>query len=402
MRPTFEEIRKVDDNGKEYWSSRELCNAMGYSGYWKFQNVIDKAIKVASEKGMDINDHFNHVVEMVKLGSGSFRKVEAFHLSRMACMIISENADSRKLLVKQARAYFSQSVSTTELMRNSLESNILLYKTAQGETRIEVIFNNETFWMSQKKMAALFGVDVRTISYHIGQIYETGELDKMATIRKIGIVQTEGERDVERAPLFYNLDVIIAVGYRVNSYQATQFRIWATSVLKEFIIKGYVLDDERLKQGKHFGKDYFDDLLERIREIRTSERRYYQKITDIYAECSADYDAKAESTKLFYKMVQNMMHLAVTNHTAASELMRKFTTMEDWKNRLKLLLETMDYDAKSSAGKVSQEEAREKAYSEYEKYKVIQDRSYISDFDRFNSGNDDDTPLLPFDIDPKE
>ena len=402
MRPTFEEIRKVDDNGKEYWSSRDLCNAMGYSGYWKFQNVIDKAIKVASEKGMDIDDHFNHVVEMVKLGSGSFRKVEAFHLSRMACMIISENADSRKLLVKQARAYFSQSVSTTELMRNSLESNILLYKTAQGETRIEVIFNNETFWMSQKKMAALFGVDVRTISYHIGQIYETGELDKMATIRKIGIVQTEGERDVERAPLFYNLDVIIAVGYRVNSYQATQFRIWATSVLKEFIIKGYVLDDERLKQGKHFGKDYFDDLLERIREIRTSERRYYQKITDIYAECSADYDAKAESTKLFYKMVQNMMHLAVTNHTAASELMRKFTTMEDWKNRLKLLLETMDYDAKSSAGKVSQEEAREKAYSEYEKYKVIQDRSYISDFDRFNSGNDDDTPLLPFDIDPKE
>ena len=151
MRPTFEEIRKVDDNGKEYWSSRELCNAMGYSGYWKFQNVIDKAIKVASEKGMDIDDHFNHVVEMVKLGSGSFRKVEAFHLSRMACMIISENADSRKLLVKQARAYFSQFVSTTELMQNSLESNILLYKTAQGETRIEVIFNNETFWMSQKK-----------------------------------------------------------------------------------------------------------------------------------------------------------------------------------------------------------------------------------------------------------
>ena len=402
MRPTFEEIRKVDDNGKEYWSSRELCNAMGYSGYWKFQNVIDKAIKVASEKGMDIDDQFNHVVEMVKLGSGSFRKVEAFHLSRMACMIISENADSRKLLVKQARAYFSQSVSTTELMRNSLESNILLYKTAQGETRIEVIFNNETFWMSQKKMAALFGVDRATITYHISQIYESGELQREATCRKIQQVQLEGERDVERAPLFYNLDVIIAVGYRVNSYQATQFRIWATSVLKEFIIKGYVLDDERLKQGKHFGKDYFDDLLERIREIRTSERRYYQKITDIYAECSADYDAKAESTKLFYKMVQNMMHLAVTNHTAASELMRKFTTMEDWKNRLKLLLETMDYDAKSSAGKVSQEEAREKAYSEYEKYKVIQDRSYISDFDRFNSGNDDDTPLLPFDIDPKE
>lgn len=313
MRPTFEEIRKVDGNGKEYWSSRDLCNAMGYSGYWKFQNVIDKAIKVASEKGMNIDEHFNHAVDMFKVGNGAFRKVEAFHLSRMACMIISENADSRKLLVKQARAYFSQSVSTTELMQNSLESNILLYKTAQGETRIEVIFNNETFWMSQKRMAALFGVDRATITYHISQIYESGELQREATCRKIQQVQLEGERDVERAPLFYNLDVIIAVGYRVNSYQATQFRIWATSVLKEFIIKGYVLDDERLKQGKHFGKDYFDDLLERIREIRTSERRYYQKITDIYAECSADYDAKAESTKLFYKMVQNMMHLAVTN-----------------------------------------------------------------------------------------
>lgn len=399
MRPSFDNIRRQDEGGNEYWSSRDLCAAMGYSAYWKFQRVIDKAIKVAGEKGMNVDDHFNQAVDMVRIGSGSFRKVNIFRLSRMACMIVAENANVKKVLVQQARDYFTRTISINELMQNSLSSNILLYKTAQGEARIEVIFNSETFWMSQKRMADLFGVDVRTVNYHLGQIYETGELTKEATIRKIGIVQTEGERDVERAPLFYNLDVIIAVGYRVNSYQATQFRIWATSVLKEFIIKGYVLDDERLKQGKHFGKDYFDDLLERIREIRTSERRYYQKITDIYAECSADYDAKAESTKLFYKMVQNMMHLAVTNHTAASELMRKFTTMEDWKNRLKLLLETMDYDAKSSAGKVSQEEAREKAYSEYEKYKVIQDRSYISDFDRFNSGNDDDTPLLPFDID---
>lgn len=462
MRPTFDAIRRTDENNKEYWSSRDLCNAMGYSTNWKFQNVINKAIAVANQKGMKIDDHFNQTVDMVKLGSGAYRKVNIFRLSRMACMIIAENADGKKPLVQQAREYFSQSVSTTELIQNSLESNILLYKTAQGETRIEVIFNNETFWMSQKRMADLFGVDRATIAYHLSQIYESGELTKEATCRKIQQVQLEGERDVERAPLFYNLDVIIAVGYRVNSYQATQFRIWATSVLKEFIIKGYVLDDERLKQGKHFGKDYFDDLLERIREIRTSERRYYQKITDIYAECSADYDAKAESTKLFYKMVQNMMHLAVTNHTAAEIVYERadaemphmglttwkkapdgrvqksdtivaknylsdeelsqlnaittsfldlaesrarrhiVTTMEDWKNRLKLLLETMDYDAKSSAGKVSQEEAREKAYSEYEKYKVIQDRSYISDFDRFNSGNDDDTPLLPFDIDPKE
>ena len=461
MRPTFDAIRRMDENNKEYWSSRDLCNAMGYSTNWKFQNVINKAIAVANQKGMKIDDHFNQTVDMVKLGSGAYRRVNIFRLSRMACMIIAENADGKKPLVQQAREYFSQSVSITELIKKSLESNILLYKTAQGETRIEVIFNNDTFWMSQKRMADLFGVDVRTVNYHLGQIYETGELQKEATIRKIGIVQNEGERDVERVPLFYNLDVIIAVGYRVNSYQATQFRIWATSVLKEFIIKGYVLDDERLKQGKHFGKDYFDDLLERIREIRTSERRYYQKITDIYAECSADYDAKSESTKLFFKMVQNMMHLAVTHHTAAEIVYNRadaeqpymglttwnkapngrvqksdtivaknylsdtelnqlnaittsfldlaetraqrhiITTMEDWRKRLAQFLAAMDYEANPSAGTVSQDEARVKAYGEYEKYKLIQDRSYISDFDRFNKG-DDDTPLLPFDLNPKE
>ena len=461
MRPTFDAIRRTDENNKEYWSSRDLCNAMGYSTNWKFQNVINKAIAVANQKGMKIDDHFNQTVDMVKLGSGAYRKVNIFRLSRMACMIIAENADGKKPLVQQAREYFSQSVSTTELMYNTLESNILLYKTAHGETRIEVIFNNDTFWMSQKRMADLFGVDVRTVNYHLGQIYETGELQKGATIRKIGIVQNEGERDVERAPLFYNLDAIIAVGYRVNSYQATQFRIWATSVLKEFIIKGYVLDDERLKQGKHFGKDYFDDLLERIREIRTSERRYYQKITDVYAECSADYDAKSENTKLFFKMVQNMLHLAVTRHTAVEIVYNRadaeqphmglttwkkapdgrvqksdtivaknylsdtelnqlnaittsfldlaetraqrhiITTMEDWRKRLTQFLAAMDYEANPSSGAVSQDEARAKAYGEYEKYKLIQDRSYISDFDRFNKG-DDDTPLLPFNLNPKE
>lgn len=461
MRPTFDAIRRTDENNKEYWSSRDLCNAMGYSTNWKFQNVINKAIAVANQKGMKIDDHFNQTVDMVKLGSGAYRKVNIFRLSRMACMIIAENADGKKPLVQQAREFFSQSVSTTELIQNSLESNILLYKTAQGETRIEVIFNNETFWMSQKRMADLFGVDRATIAYHLSQIYESGELTKEATCRKIQQVQLEGERDVERTPLFYNLDTIIAVGYRVNSYQATQFRIWATSVLKEFIIKGYVLDDERLKQGRHFGKDYFDDLLERIREIRTSERRYYQKITDVYAECSADYDAKSESTKLFFKMVQNMMHLAVTHHTAAEIVFNRadaeqphmglttwekapngrvqksdtivaknylsdtelkqlngittsfldfaetraqrhiITTMEDWRKRLAQFLAAMDYEANPSAGTVSQDEARAKAYGEYEKYKLIQDRSYISDFDRFNNG-DDDMPLLPFDLNPKE
>ena len=338
MRPSFDNIRRQDEGGNEYWSSRDLCAAMGYSAYWKFQRVIDKAIKVAGEKGMNVDDHFNQAVDMVRIGSGSFRKVNIFRLSRMACMIVAENADAQKVLVQQARDYFTRTISTNELMQNSLSSNILLYKTAQGEARIEVIFNSETFWMSQKRMADLFGVDVRTVNYHLGQIYETGELTKEATIRKIGIVQSEGERDVERTPLFYNLDAIIAVGYRVNSYQATQFRIWATSVLKEFIIKGYALDDERLKQGKHFGKDYFDDLLERIREIRTSERRYYQKITDIYAECSTDYDKNAPTTRDFYAMIQNRFHYAITGQTAAEIVYTKADHTKEhmglttWKN----------------------------------------------------------------------
>ncbi len=164
MRPTFDNIRKVDDNGKEYWNSRELCNALGYSAYWKFRRVIDKAIRVAGEKGMNVDEHFNQAVDMFKVGNGAFRKVEIFRLSRMACMIIAENADGKKPLVQQAREYFSQSVSTAKLIQDSLKSNILLYKTAQGETHIEVIFNNETFWMSQKRMAELFGVDVRTVN----------------------------------------------------------------------------------------------------------------------------------------------------------------------------------------------------------------------------------------------
>lgn len=429
---------------------------MGYSANWKFQRVIDKAIKVAGEKGMKVDEHFNQAVDMVKIGNGSFRKVSIFRLSRMACMIIAENADNRKVLVQQARDYFGQSVSMIELLNNSLSSNILLYKTAQGEARIEVIFNSETFWMSQKRMADLYNVDVSTINYHLKEIFKSGELTESSVIRKIPITANDGK---DYNTLVYNLDAIIAVGYRVNSYQATQFRIWATSVLKEFIIKGYALDDDRLKQGKHFGKDYFDDLLERIREIRTSERRYYQKITDIYAECSADYDAKSESTKLFFKMVQNMMHLAVTHRTAAEIVYERadsemphmglttwkkapdgrvqksdtivaknylsdkelsqlnlittafldmaesraerhiISTMEDWKNFLSKFLKAYDYEPCDTTGKVSQEEARDKAYSEYEKYKLIQDKSYISDFDRFNEGSDNN-PLLPFDLNP--
>lgn len=196
-------------------------------------------------------------------------------------------------------------------------SNFILYAANDGMVKVEVIVQGETVWLTQKRMAELFSVDVRTISEHLRNIFNTNELEESATIRKFRTVQKEGTREVSRELDFYNLDAIIAVGYRVNSYKATQFRIWATQTLKEFIIKGFVLDDERLKQGKTvFGQDYFEELLERIREIRASERRFYQKITDIYA-LAIDYDKNSPVTKDFFASVQNKLHWAITGKTAA-------------------------------------------------------------------------------------
>ena len=438
----LERIKQVAGDGRVFWSARDLCSAMGYSTYQKFERILVKAMAATKTKGLVEADHFNQTVEMVQLGSGSFRKVENYHLSREACLLIAENADRKKPQVQMALRYFSQSESAVEIAQNSEISNILLYKTSQGESRIEVIFNSETFWMPQKRMAELYGVDVRTVNYHLAQIYESGELQESATIRKIWIVQNEGGREVNRPQMLYNLDAIIAVGYRVNSYQATQFRIWATSVLKEMIVKGFVLDDERLKQGTHFGRDYFDDLLERIREIRASERRYYQKITDIYAECSADYDPKSEATLTFFKIVQNMMHWAVTHQTAAEiiysradaeqphmglttwkkapdgrvqrsdtivaknylsekeivKLNRLSTAfldfaemqaenhivmnMADWQQQLEKFLSVYNFDILQNAGTVSAEDAKQKAFAEYDKFKLVQDRDYLSDFDK--------------------
>ena len=435
----FERIKKQNENGSEYWTSRELCTALGYSTYQKFNRTLNKAIAIANKKGCNTTEHFNATFEMVKLNSGSFRKVKNIHLSRIACLMIVENADSKKPQVQMAREYFKQEISTPELIDNNLSSNILLYKTKQGESRIEVIFNNETFWMSQKRMADLFGVETNTINNHLKEIFKSGELEESSVIRKIRTTKLDGKND---DTLFYNLDAVIAVGFRVGSYQASQFRMWTTSVLKEMIIKGFVLDDERLKQGKHFGKDYFDDLLERIREIRASERRYYQKITDVYAECSADYDPKSETTQLFFKMVQNMMHWAVTHQTAAeivysradakmphmglttwknapdgrvqksdtivaknylsdkeasalnhlstafldfAELRAErqiITTMADWKKQLDEFLALYKYDTLNNAGTISAEQAKEKAYAEYDKFRLIQDKEYLSDFDK--------------------
>lgn len=326
---------------------------------------------------------------------------------------------------------------------NTPQNNeIIFYSSPEGDIKIEVFFNDETFWLNQKKMAELFGVDVRTINEHLQNIYNTGELQREATIRKIRIVQKEGSRDVARDVDFFNLDAIIAVGYRVNSYQATQFRIWATKTLREFIIKGFVLDDERLKQGKRFGRDYFDELLERIREIRASERRFYLKITDIYEQCSIDYNKDAEITQKFFKTVQNKLHFAISGKTAAGiiadrvsadkpnmglqtwknapkgkilktditvaknyliekeikELERIVTMyldyaenqaarqipmkMREWVDRLDAFLQFNEYQILKDAGKVSHEVAIKLAEKEYEKFRVIQDRNFESDFDK--------------------
>ncbi|MCW5924541.1 MAG: virulence RhuM family protein [Saprospiraceae bacterium] len=321
-------------------------------------------------------------------------------------------------------------------------NDLLLYTAPDGQVKVEVIYDAETFWLSQKKMAELFGVDVRTVNEHLQNIFISKELVRGATIRKIRIVQREGAREVARDVEFYNLDAIIAVGYRVNSYQATQFRIWATKTLKEFIVKGFVLDDERLKLNKKFGRDYFDELLERIREIRASERRFYQKITDIYAQCSMDYDPKSDLTMTFYKTVQNKLEWAITGKTAAEIIASRARAdrpnmglqtwknaphgkilktdvavaknyliekeikdlerivsmyldyaenqaarqipmkMRDWVEKLDAFLKFNEYEVLTNAGSVSAEVAKQLAEKEYEKFRVVQDREYVSDFDR--------------------
>jgi hypothetical protein len=317
-------------------------------------------------------------------------------------------------------------------------SDIILYSSPEGSIRVEVIYSGETFWLTQKRMAELFGVEVPAVSKHLKNIFETGELQEAAVISKMETTAADGKKYLTA---FYNLDAIIAVGYRVNSKQATQFRIWATKTLKEFIIKGFVLDDERLKQGTRFGKDYFDELLERIREIRASERRFYQKITDIYEQCSIDYNKDAEITQTFFKTVQNKLHWAITGKTAAQiiaerakasapnmglqtwknapkgkisktdvsiaknylmeneikELERVVTMyldyaenqaarqipmkMADWVDKLDAFLKFNEYKILKDAGKVSHEVARKLAEEAYEKFRVIQDRNFESDFD---------------------
>lgn len=221
----------------------------------------------------------------------------------------------------------------------SKELQFLIYNTPQEDVKIDVVIREETIWMTQKAMATLFDVQTPAINKHLKNIFEEGELEESSTISILETVQNEGNRDVKRKLEYYNLDAVISVGYRVNSAKATQFRIWATKTLKEFIQKGFVLDDERLKQGSNvFGKDYFRELLDRIRSIRASERRIWQQITDIFAECSLDYDKDAPLTKDFYAMVQNKFHYAITGQTAAEIIYSKADQAKDhmglttWKN----------------------------------------------------------------------
>lgn len=219
------------------------------------------------------------------------------------------------------------------------EFRFLMYQSIDEDISVNAVIRDETIWLTQKSMAKLFDVDVPAISKHLSNIYDERELMRDSTISKMEIVQKEGNRKVKREQKFYNLDAIISVGYRVNSYRATQFRIWATSILKEYMIKGFAMDDERLKQGKTaFGKDYFRELLERVRSIRASERRIWQQITDIFAECSIDYNKNAQVTRDFYAMVQNKFHFAIVGQTAAEIVYTKADRKQEhmglttWKN----------------------------------------------------------------------
>lgn len=337
-------------------------------------------------------------------------------------------------------------------IRNST-AEFLTFVAEGKEQGVQVLYKDETVWATQKAMATLFDVGVPAINKHLNNIFEEGELKKEATISKMEIVQTEGNRTVNRSTTFYNLDAIISVGYRVNSIRATQFRQWCTYVIRQFSLRGYIIDKKRMENGSFIGEDYFEHLLSEIREIRMSERRFYQKLTDIYAT-SIDYNKDAPTTRLFYKKMQNKMHFAVHGHTAAelivdradadkehmglttwekapngkivkadvsiaknylkeSELddMGKLVntildfaqrmadrhipmTMEDWAKRIDIVLEAGGDAVLKDAGEVTAEYAKEYAETEFEKYRIIQDCLFRSDFDKFD-GNED-LPSLDF------
>jgi len=332
---------------------------------------------------------------------------------------------------------------TTKTVTNNSFTEFLLYTTPSGKVQLEIFLRDENIWLTQAKIAELFDIDRSVVTKHLQNIYDHRELSKEATCAKIAQVQIEGKREVSREIEFYNLDAIISVGYRVNSAQATHFRIWATQVLKEYIIKGFAMNDERLKDPRQiFGKDYFEEQLERIRKIRSSERRFYQKITDIYAQCSADYNASAKITQEFFATVQNKLHFAITKKTAAEIIHQRVDSakpnmgltawknapkgeirkaditiaknyldekeldelnrivsmyldyaemharngvalhMKDWVKKLDAFLQFNEREILHNAGKISHEVALALAEKEFEKYCEKQDKLFESDFDR--------------------
>ena len=330
-------------------------------------------------------------------------------------------------------------------IRNST-AEFLIFQIENKEEGIEVLYQDETLWLTQKTMSILFDVDIRTINEHLKNIYSQGEVDKNTTIRKNRIVQKEGNRNISREVFIYSLDAIISVGYRVNSVRATQFRQWCTFILRQFAIRGYVIDKKRMENGSFINEDYFEHLLAEIREIRLSERRFYQKLTDIYAT-SIDYNLNAPTTRLFFKKVQNKMHYAVHGHTAAELIVERANaekehmglttwekapdgkivktdvsiaknylkeeelesmgrlvnafldlaedrakrhipmTMEDWAKRIDKFLDSDDRPVLNDSGKVSTEQAKDYAETEFEKYRIIQVCLFQSDFDKFNTGD---------------
>ena len=331
-----------------------------------------------------------------------------------------------------------------EVTIRSSAAEYLTYVASVGDQQdsVEMRYEDENIWLTQKMMATLYDVDVRTINEHIKKIYLDSELEEDSTIRNFRIVQTEGSRQVTRDTKHYNLQMIIAVGFKVNNERAVQFRKWANNIVKDYTIKGWVMDDERLKRGTYLTEKYFDEQLERIREIRASERKFYQKITDLYAT-AIDYDKNSAMTRRFYATVQNKMHYAVHGHTAAELIVRRADhtkehmglttwadapegkikksdvtvaknylsqdemkqlnrmvtayldfaenmtlrhiplTMQDWEKRLNSFIEMFDYGILQDAGKVSAEIAKLHAETEFEKYRVIQDRLFMSDFDKY-------------------
>ena len=337
-------------------------------------------------------------------------------------------------------------------IRNST-AEFLIFVAEGKEQGIQVLYKKETIWATQKAMATLFDCSADNIGLHLKNIYDAKELDKNATTEKISVVQQEGTREVRRNTLFHNLDAIISVGYRVNSRRATQFRQWCAYVLRQYAIRGYVIDKKRMENGSFIGVDYFEQLLEEIRETRLSERNFYQKLTDIYAT-AIDYNRDAPTTREFFKKVQNKMHYAVHGHTAAELIVDRADaekehmglttwakapngkiiksdvsiaknylkenelqalgrlvnayldiakdmaerhipmTMEDWAKRIDKFLDATDREILQDAGRITAEYAKEYAESEFEKYRVIQDRLFRSDFDKF----DGEDPQLPLDI----